>query len=62
MTDQSVFMLLSMAVLYFTPTGIAALRAHPNTIAIGMLNLFLGWTFVFWVGALVWSFMKKERT
>jgi hypothetical protein len=40
---------------YFLPTIIALVRQKRNTIAILVLNLFLGWTFVGWVVALVWS-------
>lgn len=41
--------------LYFLPTIIALLRRKWNTIAIFLLNMLLGWTFVGWVIALVWS-------
>jgi len=41
--------------ILFLPTGVAAIRNHPNTLAIFFLNLFLGWTFVGWVAALVWA-------
>lgn len=40
---------------YFLPTVIAMLRGKSNTFAILLLNLFLGWTFIGWIVALVWS-------
>jgi hypothetical protein len=40
---------------YFLPCIIAWLRNHHQGIAILLLNLFLGWTFLGWVIALVWS-------
>lgn len=43
-------------VLYFIPAIIAAMRKHPNQNPIFLLNLFLGWTFLGWVAALIWSF------
>ena len=43
-------------VFYFLPTFVAILRDHHNATAIGVLNFFLGWTFLGWVIALVWSF------
>jgi len=41
--------------LYFLPTIIARSRGHHNTMAVFVLNLFLGWTFVGWVVAMVWA-------
>ena len=41
--------------IYFAPTMNAWNRNHRNTNAIAVLNLFLGWTFIGWVIALVWS-------
>jgi hypothetical protein len=46
--------LIGMA-FYFLPTIIALVRQKRNTIAIFVLNFFLGWTFIGWVAALVWS-------
>ena len=42
-------------VLYFLPTIIAMNRKKRNIDAIMILNLFLGWTFIGWVVALVWA-------
>ncbi|HVM48404.1 MAG TPA: superinfection immunity protein [Candidatus Acidoferrum sp.] len=42
-------------ILYFVPAAIAVLRGKQNALAIIVLNLFLGWTFLGWVIALVWS-------
>ena len=40
---------------YFLPAFIAFRRKHHNRFAILALNLLLGWTFLVWVAALVWS-------
>jgi hypothetical protein len=40
---------------YFLPTIIATLRNHRNAGAIVAVNVLLGWTFIGWVVALVWS-------
>lgn len=45
--------------IYFTPSAIAFNRDHPQRTAILILNLFLGWTLVFWVIALVWAFIAQ---
>ncbi|MCL0049765.1 superinfection immunity protein [Peptococcaceae bacterium] len=41
--------------LYFTPTIIGIVRKKKDTIAIAVLNMFLGWTFVGWIISLVWA-------
>jgi len=41
--------------VYFAPTAVALLRRHQNVIAILVINLFLGWTLLGWVGAMVWA-------
>jgi len=53
-----VFVLLAIALggfLYFIPCIAAHSRNHRNETAIAVLNLFLGWTLVGWVIALVWA-------
>jgi Superinfection immunity protein len=52
-------LLVIAAALYFLPALIGLLRGHHNFMSLLMLNLFLGWTFIGWVGALVWSFVAK---
>ena len=42
--------------VYFLPWIVAANRGHRNTVAIFILNLFLGWSFIAWIIALVWAF------
>ena len=51
--------LLSLCLaIYILPLLIATAIDHKNKIAIGLLNLFLGWTGLGWLGALIWSVMK----
>jgi hypothetical protein len=45
--------------LYFAPTVVAVIRGR-EVVAIGVLNLLLGWTIVGWVGALVWAVSGKS--
>lgn len=40
---------------YNLPLFVAMSREHNNTVGIGVLNFFLGWTVLGWVGALVWA-------
>ena len=49
------------AIVYFLPTVVAGSRGHHNSGAIFVLNLFLGWTFIGWVIALVWACTAVRR-
>jgi hypothetical protein len=40
---------------YCLPLFIAIRRQHRNTMAIGAVNIFLGWTVIGWFCSLVWS-------
>ncbi|HEY1658010.1 MAG TPA: superinfection immunity protein [Candidatus Sulfotelmatobacter sp.] len=42
-------------VMYFLPTIIAFARSKRDTMAILVLNFFLGWTMIGWIVALVWA-------
>jgi len=42
-------------VLYFLPTIIAAMKSKRDIVAILLLNLFLGWSVIGWIVALVWA-------
>lgn len=41
--------------IYFIPVIIAYIRNHNNMAAIAVLTIFLGWSFLGWLGALLWS-------
>jgi len=41
--------------IYFLPALIALHRGHHQILAIFLLNLFLGWSFLGWIASLVWS-------
>ena len=41
--------------LFFLPVFIAIARRHPGVLWIVLLDVFLGWTLLGWLGALVWS-------
>lgn len=50
-----------LAALYFLPSIVAVARSHNNTAGIVVLNIFLGWTLLGWVGALVWSLTNPAK-
>ena len=53
-------MLVVMLAVYFVPWIIAGYRQHPNMAGIAVLNVFLGWSLLGWVAALVWSLSAFE--
>jgi hypothetical protein len=58
---QGAAILLFLAFLYCVPFLIAHGRQHKNVTPIFFLNLLLGWTFLGWVVALIWSFTAQEQ-
>jgi hypothetical protein len=51
---------LALAV-YMAPTLVAGARGHRDHVVILVVNLLLGWTFVFWVATLAWSLFVPAR-
>lgn len=41
--------------VYLIPTFVACKKKHPYTTGIVLINIFLGWILIGWVGALVWA-------
>ncbi|RTL67105.1 MAG: superinfection immunity protein [Pseudonocardiaceae bacterium] len=46
---------------YLLPAFLAYQRAHPQRHAIFLINLFLGWTAIGRIGALVWSVSSSRE-
>lgn len=44
--------------LYFIPSIVAFKKRRDNKISILLLNIFLGWSLIGWVVALVWAFKE----
>ena len=57
---SALIVLLLFVAAYFLPTVVAGVRGHKNTLAIFLLNLFLGWTLFGWLGALIWSVLAQQ--
>lgn len=55
------FLVILLLVLYFLPGIIASARSHHNALAIWVLTLFLGWTALGWIAALVWAFTAVQQ-
>ncbi|MGJ8524039.1 hypothetical protein R84981_002756 [Carnimonas sp. R-84981] len=50
--------IIFLIVVYMIPTFTAISNDHRNKAGIFVLNLFLGWSLVGWVAALVWAISK----
>jgi hypothetical protein len=46
---------LFILLLYCLPIGVAAVRKHNSVLSIMVTNLWLGWTILGWIVALVWA-------
>ena len=55
-SNEGGILLLVALVFYFFPTLVG--RKHHNVTAIFVLILFLGWTLIGWVVALIWAVSK----
>jgi hypothetical protein len=55
-----IILFLISTLIYVLPTIIAQKTNHPSRTAITVLNILLGWTFLGWVGSLVWACLKPK--
>lgn len=62
MGEISTAVIILFIIPYFLPSIIAMFRSKSNTLAIIMLNLFLGWTFIGWIVALIWAVTKDRES
>lgn len=61
MTAVAIFFLVICAVFYFLPSAVAYQNKKDDIVAIVILNIFLGWSVIGWVLALVWAFTKNKK-
>lgn len=59
-----VVILFVTVLIYLIPTIIAVKKSHPNKVAIILIDIFLGWSLIGWLGALVWACINpsEEKT
>jgi len=55
----AVFTAIAIIAVYLLPFFIASCRAHKQAPLISIVNLFLGWTLLGWVTALIWAFTNN---
>lgn len=59
---MGIAVLIMFGFLYLIPGIVAFERGHPNTAAVMVLNIFLGWTLVGWVMSLVWAVTHIKKS
>ena len=63
MTTGTLIVVAFLSLLfYFLPAFVAWKRQHSQLVPIILLNIFLGWSFIGWVIALVWAFMSPSAS
>ena len=55
-----VILIIILISCYFIPTIIAMTKGKKDRVAIFALNLLVGWTFVGWLIAFIWSLCSDE--
>jgi hypothetical protein len=53
---------ISLLIGYWLPSFVAIARGHDSWWVIALFNLFLGWTVLGWIFALVWSLTTPSET
>ena len=57
----TIFLSLLVMFLYLLPSIISSIRNTEYFGGIFILNLFLGWTFLGWIGALIWAVSAPKK-
>jgi len=53
-------LIIVLILIYFLPSLISY-GIHRNYVSIFILNLFLGWTILGWIFALIWAYNKDKK-
>ncbi|MDD3760412.1 MAG: superinfection immunity protein [Acidithiobacillus sp.] len=61
MVAVMIFAFALAIVVYFIPSIVAYARRTQNFLAIFLLNLFLGWSLLGWVGSLIWALLDEKK-
>ncbi|MDP9222564.1 MAG: superinfection immunity protein [Actinomycetota bacterium] len=55
-------LMLPAILLYWLPTVVAIARQTDNILAVALVNLVFGWTFVGWIVALIMAIRRSRRS
>ena len=59
---QGFLLMVALMIVYLFPLVLALFRRHPKMPAIGIINIFLGWTLIGWVICLAWAVSVPNPT
>jgi len=59
-TVFALFAIVLMVAVYMLPAIVAYKRRHHNKLAILLLNLLAGWSFIGWLVSMVWACTKVQ--
>jgi len=60
--EHPILTLLFFFVINFLPLVVSIIRKHNAKLAIFVFNLFLSWTIIGWIIALVWACNSNRKT
>ena len=60
LTAFEIMWLLGLTVIYLVPTFVAMARQH-HAISVFFVNLFLGWTVIGWIVALILALTRRRE-
>ncbi|MCY1556940.1 Superinfection immunity protein [compost metagenome] len=55
-----VFLAAATVTIYFAPMFVAFARSHRNAMGVSLVNIFLGWSLIGWVAAMVWACLNSN--
>jgi hypothetical protein len=58
---EGIIIVILAILVYFLPSLIASNRKHNNVNPIQALNIFLGWTALGWIAALIWALTDNVK-
>ncbi len=60
-TTGLIIVLIVISIIYLLPSIIAVERKNDSKLLIILLNVFLGWSVICWIIALIWALTKNDE-
>lgn len=56
-----IIQIILILIVYLIPTIVACVKKHTYKVGIILLDIFLGWSLIGWVGALIWACILPDN-